>query len=191
MQTFWDWVRVPYILGFALVAMLVLIFLRPYSTLLFVIGLAVNIAYSIFRMPYNVNHLLMEDLVNATMLTAILWVFFQHRRQGKTNGLWLNAEGRSQAFQLFLPVVRVQLLLLYFFATLHKLNADYFNSSVSCGVKMVEAIFNHHPILGFATPLLDFAHLNMWLSLVFEAGIPLLLLFRLTAACPLPDHNLV
>ena len=43
----------------------------------------------------------------------------------------------AQFFSLFSPVVRGQLLLLYGFAVLHKLNFDFFDPAVSCAPEML------------------------------------------------------
>lgn len=96
-------------------------------------------------------------------------------------GEW-SADVLAKIFHEVLPAIRVSVLIVYFWATFHKLNTDFLNPDTSC-VSLLMYGFNHRPLL------FSFYHPPTWQvlagihgTLVVEALIPLLLSFRRTRA---------
>jgi len=78
------------------------------------------------------------------------------------------------------PVLRVELLVVYFFSFWHKLNRDFLDPQLSCGTALFAQLQRAVPIL--PPPPADVAALSIYATLVLEAGIPLLLIVRRTRA---------
>lgn len=117
------------------------------------------------------NHWFFVTFVNVTILTALAGLVLARRWRGSTDDL------QSSLFQAFGPVVRLELLLMYGFSTLHKLNSDFFNPALSCGTSHYGQIAAHLPVL----PTGDWLAWPLILGTVaVEGGIPLLLLFGRT-----------
>jgi hypothetical protein len=85
------------------------------------------------KLPIVSNHALLIAFVNLTMLLA--WV------------VWRYDDVTKPLYEMLAPSVRVQLLILYFFAILHKLNVDFLTPAESCAT-----IF--------------YLHINEWLPFV-------------------------
>ena len=168
---------ISWLAGVAAVA----IFIFPRSILLFILLLLFRIVDVAQWIPFVANHILFEFLLNIGMLMAVLWsVFRQWRRSEAGVPDFSDAEVREKIYRSFAPLARVSLLLLYFFAVLHKLNWDYLNPAISCGSHLLNGIAASR--LTFM-PEGDWVQLSaVWGTLLFEAGIPLLLLFRRTRA---------
>jgi hypothetical protein len=86
--------------------------------------------------------------------------------------------GGEIPYARFTPVIRVAVVLVYWWAVLQKLNVDYFNPDVSCAARL------HLEIAQYFGPLVPTAQWALYGaiygSLAFEIGIPLLLLCRRT-----------
>ena len=168
---------ISWLAGVAAVA----IFIFPRSILLFILLLLFRIVDVAQWIPFVANHILFEFLLNIGMLLAVLWsVYRQWRRNESGVPDFSAAEVREKIYHSFAPMARVSLLLLYFFAVLHKLNWDYLNPAISCGTHLLNGIAAKRlPFL----PEGEWVQLSaVWGTLFFEAGIPLLLLFRRTRA---------
>ncbi len=73
----------------------------------------------------------------------------------------------------FAPVMRVEIIIMYFWAVIQKLNWDYLNTEVSCASQLHLEIAE---ILPFVPTGVWSLNLAIYGSLAFEAGIPLLLM---------------
>jgi len=107
----------------------ILLLAAPRSRLMLAFFLLTNSIYLFDLLPYVANHLLFEAILNPTLLIAFViccWNARDYRVEP------------AQFLSKFLPVLRTQLILLYFFAALHKLNWDFFDPSVSCGSEMLQ-----------------------------------------------------
>ncbi len=142
---------------------------RPRSTPRLVLLLLVWTAHKVQAMPAVPNHILFTSIVNLTLLTALLVHAVRGRRRSVERSL----------DELAAPPIRAGVIVLYGFAVLHKLNADYFDPAVSCGPQLFREMADHLPLLPTGT----------WVewpgiigSLVAEAAIGLLLIFRRTRA---------
>ena len=71
--------------------------------------------------------------------------------------------------ETFAPAVRIELLVLYGFAVLHKLNKDFLDPEVSCAGHMLRTLADLLPFL----PTAQWASLlSIWITLTIEACIP-------------------
>jgi len=130
---------------------------------------ALRIAVFVWDSPATPNHQLLCAIGSATVLCAFPLAV---RRLG----------GRPSPrdwFESFAPALRVELLVLYFFGVLHKLNRDYFDPMVSCAV---------NTFVGVAPDWLDALATSSATSrtalivgsLVVESAVPVLLAFGRT-----------
>jgi hypothetical protein len=117
--------------------------------------------------PANVsNHWVFTFFVNLTLLATIGYLVA--RRRGVS---------RADCFRFFAPVARVELLVLYFFAVVHKLNADFLSPLSSCATDHYATIARHFPFL----PTGSWVNYSViYGTLLVEAAIPLLLCSRRT-----------
>ena len=120
-----------------------------------------------FRLPEISNHWIFTTFVNLTILQALLYLIF------KSKSLRVNKE---TLIRTFAPVVRIELLLLYFFVVLHKLNWGFFFTDYSCAGFLYKAQ-NANSLLPTSS---TFLLLNIYLTIIIELLIPVLLIFRKT-----------
>ncbi len=83
----------------------------------------------------------------------------------------------DELLRTFAPAVRLTVLAMYFWATFHKLNADFFALDLSCGTWQLHNVHAALPLLPTTLPLQYFA---IYGTLLVEGAIPLLLWFRRT-----------
>lgn len=183
---FIDWAQNGDILGVLVTVSALLVILRPKSLLLFSIMVSLNIIDSMAHLPQRVNHRFFEDIVNVTILAALLLVFYRHWRTKSLSGGWFalglaSDAAREQVFQVFAPVGRIQLVLLYFFATFGKLNSDFLNPEYSCGSLMYLDILDTYPIPQVLQEVLStLSPLAVWGTVLIEGSMALLLFFKPT-----------
>ena len=109
--------------------------------------------------PFISNHWLFTGLVNLTFLQAYARLAWAGRTFAVEPGT---------LYRTFAPIVRLELIILYFFAVFHKLNADFLDPQLSCAVHFYAAQLQSLPFaLAGAVPI--------YLTLAVEAAIPLLL----------------
>ena len=97
---------------------------RPGSTTALAALAAVQIDYVFPIGPRTSNHTLFAAAVATAVLLSIATLIVRYRRL---------STDRIELFRTFAPSVRWSLIAFYFFAAFHKLNADWFDPSVSCG----------------------------------------------------------
>lgn len=149
---------------------------RPSSIARFVLLLVSIAVLKIWQLPYLGNHLFFTLCVTLTMLLA---VGYRAVVRGAGNS------GRSLAassFDLFAPVVRIEIIALYFWVVVHKLNWDYLNPEVSCAWELYEGVVEFMKVrFGIPMPAWPWlAYPGIYGALLAEAVIPLLLAFRRT-----------
>ena len=116
--------------------------------------------------PFISNHWLFTGLVNLTLLQAYARLAWAGRTFAVEPGV---------LYRTFAPIVRLELIILYFFAVFHKLNADFLDPQTSCAVHFYAAQLQSLPFaLAGAIPI--------YLTLAIETAIPLLL-------CWAPSRN--
>ena len=159
----------------ALTALSVGVLIFPRNLWLFFLMLLASMARTALWMPFNPNHILFEFLSDGGILLALLAAMWQ---QGvfRNRSLLGNNSVRERIFNTFAPAGRINLVLLYFFATFHKLNVDYFDLDQGCGTVLLHSLINHW------SPGYEMPH---WLkvaatygTILMEGGIPLLLVMR-------------
>ena len=153
---------------FLLTSAAIFVLLRPGSLLRFLVMIWLQVAVVTNNYPNAVsNHWLFVFFVNLTIFVALGRLAFSKRRGVSTGNLFLE----------FAPVVRVELIVLYFFAVLHKLNEDFLNPVVSCATEQyldLAQSFAFLPTADWVLATLPYA------TLAVEAAIPLMLCFRRT-----------
>ena len=140
---------------------------RPGSTLALSILMALHLQATLPVTPRTANHALFASIVAVAFLVSVAVLAVRRR---------LSVD-RAELFHVFGPPVRWSLIALYFFAAFHKLNADWFDPSVSCGAVFYAREREVFPFLPASATL---TALTIHASLGFEIVIPLLLLFRST-----------
>ena len=133
--------------------------------LLIFIGLQLYEVYN--ALPVVSNHWIFAAFVNLTILHALLYQAIR-RRSFRIDKVLL--------METFAPLVRIELIILYFFVVFHKLNAGFFTTSVSCASNFYVAQ-NAYSLLPQTDQILA---LNAYGTIIIEALIPILLCFRLT-----------
>lgn len=151
---------------FMLTAAAIAVLVKPSSFQRFVILVILQVNVGLAQMPELSNHWTMVLLVNLTILHVLLYAIFKERT------LSIN---RETFFKRVTPLVRAEVLILYFFVVFHKLNTAFLEPSVSCAS---EFLTDQNPFGGTLSPSLLYA--NAWFTLIVEAAIPLLLAFRRT-----------
>ncbi len=154
-------------LNFALLtlAALAVIFRPALSTLLLLALL--QILDALLRMPHTTNHWVFTAFVNMTILQAVITRVVVTRTFRVTGG---------EVFSHFAPLVRVELIILYFFAVFHKLNEGFFTPSTSCATDLLKAQNLGEFIANNPTLFL----INAYLTIVVESLIPIFLFFSRT-----------
>jgi hypothetical protein len=112
------------------------------------------------------NHWLLTAIVNATILGACLMLLVRNRR-------WPPAP--ADLLRMFAPAVRLELLTLYVFVVLHKLNSSFLDPEISCARMFLAA---QAPGLLSDTALTR--QLAVVVTIAVEAAIPVLLVGRRT-----------
>ena len=96
----------------------ILVLIRPQKPHFLLASAVVTMAVYLLGMPQGSNHWTMQFLVNATLCGSFVMLAFQRRTWHIDSREWLDA---------FRPVVCLLVVLLYLFASLHKLNSAYFS----------------------------------------------------------------
>ena len=121
----------------------------------------------IFRMPNVTNHWIFTAFVNITILQSLIYSIYKKKSFDV---------GEMEVYDTFAPVVRVEVLILYFWAVFHKLNSGFFSPEVSCATELLRAQHLDGVLSSF--PMLLF--LNAYFTIIIELGILLMLFFRKT-----------
>jgi hypothetical protein len=150
------------------VAVALWVLVRPTSVVALSALMVLHVASTLPVTPRTPNHALFASAIAAAFLLSVAVVAWTRRRLP-----WDGAE----LLRVFGPPVRWSLLALYFFAAFHKLNADWFDPSVSCGAVFYARQREIFPFLPVSETL---ATLSIHASLAFEIAIPLLLAFSTT-----------
>ena len=132
----------------------------------FLLFISLQIFDAFYRMPFTTNHWIFTAFVNVTILHSLVYLIVKHRSFQVNSG---------DLLKTFAPLVRIELIVLYFFAVFHKLNAGFFADG-SCATDLLHAQ-NLDKYIAL-TP--TFFKLNAYLTLIIESLIPLLLCFRMT-----------
>ena len=140
--------------------------LKP-SLASFVVLITLQIFDAAFRMPFTTNHWIFTAFVNLTLFHVLIYRVIQSRDFNVNPGGY---------FSSFAPLIRLEVIILYFFAVFHKLNAGFFTPATSCATYLLQAQ-NIDSIM----PLTDQLYkVNAYFTLAVELSIPALLCFPRT-----------
>jgi hypothetical protein len=161
-----DWEVLSAHLAVSLSAIFVL--LRPSSVPRLLAMLAIQLVSMAIDMPLVVNHWLLLGLTTIGLGVA-LGVAAIRRRP------WLSDSG--EIYRRIAPAVRIQVVLVYLFAVLAKLNTDFLDPALSCASQMSQDLLTGVP-LGLYAGWQDGPAIAG--TLLIEALLPLGLLMRRT-----------
>lgn len=125
------------------------------------------IADTITALPKSPNHVVFEVVV----LTTILICFVYLKLKEKSNFT------QKKFYEAFAPAVRLEVIVLYFWAALHKINTGFFDRDISCATIQIFNIKDAMPI--FPTPNWLIS-INPYLTVLTEGSIPVLLIIPKT-----------
>lgn len=160
-----DWATDP--LDLALTGAATLVVVQPRRLWALVALLILVVADVAVELPWISNHWLFAAFVSATLLAAIV-------RPGRFGA---GARDREAVYETFAPWARLQLLILYGAAVLHKLNSDFLDPEKSCAAVQSSALFE---MLGLPASSNGVILTAIYGTLAVEIAIPMLLVFRRT-----------
>jgi hypothetical protein len=123
---------------------------------------------TVTRSPWVSNHWLLMGFVNVGLLSAWLILALRARRV---------QVDPAELYALFAPAGRLCLVLLYFYVVFHKLNPDFLDPDASSGALFWTA---HAEVLPLLPVDARGVRIGLFATLIAEAAIPLLLIFRAT-----------
>lgn len=135
---------------------------KPESRRAALVLIAFHVAALVLRAPAVPSHRTTVFVINVAMLAGFLASWLDSKK-GTDSSSW---------FAYFLPVARLQLLLVYFFACFHKLNSGFTSLEHSCASAFYLRFASWFP---FAPNAPWAAETAIHATLVIEGALPLLL----------------
>lgn len=132
--------------------------LKPSSLLRSVTFFAGLLVAIVIRMPFVANHTFFESLVLITVLTCFV-------------------SSQEAFYERFAPLLRLEVLAIYFWAAFHKLNTGFFDDRISCATVQ---LFEIKSVIPFLPTPEWFISINPYLTLLIEGLIPILLVIPRT-----------
>ena len=136
------------------------VILCPSSVRLLLVLSAVQVLQVGYQLPFVPNHWLLTGFVNLTILCAASSLKIR---------AWRSPLRSSELYRTFTPYVRLEVIIFYFFAFFHKLNADFLDPSSSCAVTFLGHITD--PFSLPSLPALD--SLAIFVTLGVEFLLPI------------------
>lgn len=152
---------------FMLTVAAVFLLVKPGSLLRTLIFISIQLYASFKVLPNISNHWIFFSLVNLTIVQAFFYLAIKRKS--------FSIE-RNELLETFAPVVKIELLILYFYVVFHKLNSGFFSIAASCATDFYMAQ-NAYSLLPNSEGILL---ANAFFTVGIEALIPLLLCFRRT-----------
>jgi len=122
---------------------------------------------TIIRMPISPNHVVFEVIVLISILTCFVYMKLKEK----------SSFTKTKFYEAFAPVVRLEVIVLYFWAAIHKINTGFFDKDISCATIQLFNVKDVLPIM----PTPDwFIFINPYLTLLTESSIPILLIIPKT-----------
>ena len=143
----------------------------------FMVFCATSALNTITVLPDVPNNNILALLVNIGIASSIASCLM--RRVPRENLL-------SRSFESYAPVLRCSLLIFYVWVVVHKLNTDFFSAEHTCAFNLYEHTARHLDQISFGLislplePRTAVAGFMLWATIISEAMIPLLLMFRRT-----------
>ncbi len=158
----WSWDTPPLLAAFA-------VLLKPSSWKRLAVLVLLQTLHFGASLPFVNTNRTLQGLTALTMLCGLVAVL---RSRGEDNRLtvWLRAVETP---------LRLELVIVYFYAFFHKFNWDFLNPDLSCGVTLYQqvarGVAQAAPFLSL--PQTDWAHgTAIWGTLILEAALPVMLL---------------
>ena len=145
----------------------VLTLIKPSSVYRFIVFLIFLIIDILLSLPIAPNHTVFEMLIAFTVVTCFVIGKIKYKTDFNTKNF----------YQLFAPVLRLQVLILYFWAVVHKFNKGFFDKYISCATVQ---IFNIKQTLTILPAPEWFISINPYFTILIEGSIPILLLIPKT-----------
>ena len=187
-EDYWSYGSMGTPFGFLVLGSAVLLLLTRSSVLPLALYAAIQVVQCLGNMPTIPNHVMLEGSINLTILLALVVAVVRERT------LLVSPEA---LFRLFAPPARVQIILLYLIAALHKMNHDFFNLEWSAVTWILIDVRERFPVP--ESPV--FVYAMIIIAMLFEIGIPILFMFKRTRLAgilagllfhvPLALHSLV
>lgn len=125
------------------------------------------------EMPNVTNHTVLAWIIDLTLIVG--WIY----QLWKGGGAPVDA---GRLFRTVAPVIRLEVVALYFWATFHKVNVDFLHAETSAAVEHFANMSLMFEKLGLpGLPMWDWVQVcTVYGTLIIEGGIPLLCLFAAT-----------
>ena len=167
-----EWVKAPHLIGWLLFFSSASLALWPSSIKLFLSTLILRVAFTLDWMPMIREHLFLEGLFSVGILIALF-----HRPRDLRRDRWSDPDKQEELFESFAPFLRVTTLIVYAAVTICKLNSEFLDPRESESANLLIWTAQSFPFI----PTANWAReASIWATLLFEGGIPILLLFRKT-----------
>jgi len=174
--TFDRWQYSP--LGWALCALAIGLVMAPGSLPLLAATVLLNTAYVFQCLPNTANHLVFEGLVCMGWSLALGAHGARALLRGEGwRGVFRLGPTQPHPLERSRVPLAAALLLIYWLSVLHKLNYDFVDPSTSCAAYMYRRVALALPFMPRA-PWAEQA--SIWGTLLMEAALPVLLLWRRT-----------
>jgi hypothetical protein len=145
----------------------VAVLVAPRRSAPFVVLLCAQVVEIALRAPQVSNHWWMSGAISLTLLMTLIPAL----REGFSPGRWLSH---------FRGPLRAILIVVYFYGVFHKINADFLDPEISCGVDLYRTLARSY--LPFLPDSAAAAWFSIFGTLAVETAIPLLLLWPNTRA---------
>jgi hypothetical protein len=155
-----DWTAAGFVLA-------VIVLLRPSSRTAFLMLAVAETLSVLIALPSTNTNRLFHLFIFGTIASTAFYALARSGFRRLDSGAWL---------ELFQPLLRLELIIVYGLAAWHKLNFDFFNPQVSCAVVLYEKapFFDLHASS-------ETLRWGLILATIFaEASLPVLLTFRRT-----------
>jgi hypothetical protein len=155
-----DWTTAGFVLA-------VIVLLRPSSRTAFLMLAVAETLSVLIALPSTNTNRLLQLFIFATIASTGFYALARSGFRRLDSSAWL---------ELFQPLLRLELVIVYGLAAWHKLNLDFFNPQVSCAVVLYEKapFFNLHA----SSEALRWGLILA--TIITEASLPVLLTFRRT-----------
>lgn len=153
--------------NFALLTLTALYVIARPGVPAFILLIVLQVFDALYRMPFASNHWVFTAFVNLTILHAYIYQMVVNRSLMIPGGKILDS---------FAPLVRIEVIVLYFFAVFHKLNAGFFAPDTSCAFDLVKA----QHLDDFIPLAAQFYKWNPYFTILAELAIPVLLCINRT-----------
>src|SRR3972149_1433923 len=141
--------------------------LKPSSLFRSIPFFAYTLLAIVMTLPLVPNHIFVQIIILTTILACFIYSIIKERSNFT----------KTKFYELFASVLRLELIIIYFWAAFHKLNTGFLNYRISCATVQ---IFNFKDMIPFFPTPDWFIYINPYLTLLIEGLIPILLIIPKT-----------